>query len=48
MMEQFKYDGDSEVEIHLFGVAQLNAEMVGQVNSCQFVQSKVSLFIQSL
>lgn len=31
MMERFRYDRDSEAEIHLFGVAQLNAEMVGQV-----------------
>ena len=31
MMEQFKYDRDSEADIHIFSVAQLNAEMVGQV-----------------
>lgn len=30
-MEQFMYDRDSEAEIYIFSVVQLNAEMVGQV-----------------
>lgn len=31
MMEQFKYDRDAEAKIHIFGVTQLSAEVVGQV-----------------
>lgn len=40
MLEQFEYDTDSEAEICIFSLTQLNAEMVGQFVAASLCKEK--------